>query len=163
MEKTNETGKGLNKVTFKISGMTCAACSSRIEKRLSKVEGVHKAAVNLAVEKAAVEYDVKRVNPEQLIEVIRDTGYDVVLDKVELRLKGMTCAACAARLEKALSGLDGVVKAVVNFAMGNATVEYNASQVTVGDMIKAVQKAGYDAEEKTRRMKTLKKGSAKGR
>ena len=157
MEKTNETGKGFGKVTFKISGMTCAACSSRVEKRLSKVEGVHKAAVNLAVEKATVEYDVKRVSPEQLIEVIRDTGYDVVLDKVELRLKGMTCAACAARLEKALNKLDGVVKAVVNFAMGNAMVEYNASQVTVGDMIKAVQRAGYDAEEKTREDEDIEK------
>jgi Cu+-exporting ATPase len=150
MEKMNDAGNRPGKVVFKVSGMTCAACSSRIEKRLNKVEGVHKAAVNLAVEKAAVEYDVKRVSPEQLIEVIRDTGYDVVLDKVELRLKGMTCAACAARLEKALNRLDGVVKASVNFAMGNATVEYNASQVTVGDMIKAVQRAGYDAEEKTR-------------
>ncbi|NLZ91374.1 MAG: copper-translocating P-type ATPase [Clostridiales bacterium] len=157
VEKTNETGKGFGKVTFKISGMTCAACSSRVEKRLSKVEGVHKAAVNLAVEKATVEYDVKRVSPEQLIEVIRDTGYDVVLDKVELRLKGMTCAACAARLEKALNKLDGVVKAVVNFAMGNAMVEYNASQVTVGDMIKAVQRAGYDAEEKTREDEDIEK------
>jgi Cu+-exporting ATPase len=150
MEKMNDAGNRPGKLVFKVSGMTCAACSSRIEKRLNKVEGVHKAAVNLAVEKAAVEYDVKRVSPEQLIEVIRDTGYDVVLDKVELRLKGMTCAACAARLEKALNRLDGVVKASVNFAMGNATVEYNASQVTVGDMIKAVQRAGYDAEEKTR-------------
>lgn len=150
MEKMNDAGNRPGKVVFKVSGMTCAACSSRIEKRLNKVEGVHKAAVNLAVEKAAVEYDVKRVSSEQLIEVIRDTGYDVVLDKVELRLKGMTCAACAARLEKALNRLDGVVKASVNFAMGNATVEYNASQVTVGDMIKAVQRAGYDAEEKTR-------------
>jgi Cu+-exporting ATPase len=138
------------KVTFKVSGMTCAACSSRIEKRLNRVDGVKKAAVNLAVEKAAVEYDDTRVSPEQLIDIIRDAGYDVVLDKVELRLKGMTCAACAVRLEKALNRLEGVVKAAVNFAAGTASVEYNPSQVAVKDMIEAVQKAGYDAEEKTR-------------
>src|SRR5690554_4139537 len=138
MDNKKDGGNEPGKVVFKVSGMTCAACSSRIEKRLNRVEGVKSAAVNLAVEKATVEYDVNRVSPEQLIEVIRDTGYDVVLDKVELRLKGMTCAACAARLEKALNRLDGVVKAAVNFAMGNATVEYNASQVTVRDMIKAV-------------------------
>ncbi len=150
MEKTNDAGNRLSKVTFKISGMTCAACSSRVEKRLSKVEGVMKAAVNLAVEKATVEYDGTRVNPGKLIEVIRDTGYDVVLDRVELRLKDMTCAACAARLEKVLNRLGGVSKAVINFAMENATVEYNPSQVTVRDMIAAVQRAGYDAEERTR-------------
>src|SRR5690554_3891437 len=113
MEKRSENT--FEKVTFKVSGMTCAACSSRIEKRLNRVEGVKRAAVNLAVEKAAVEYDGTRVSPEQLIEIIRDTGYDVVLDKVELRLKGMTCAACAVRLEKALNRLEGVVKAAVNF------------------------------------------------
>ena len=74
-----------------------------------------------------------------------------MLDRVELRLKGMTCAACAARLEKVLNRLGGVSKAVINFAMENATVEYNPSQVTVRDMIAAVQRAGYDAEERTRR------------
>jgi Cu+-exporting ATPase len=147
MEKRSENT--FEKVTFKVSGMTCAACSSRIEKRLNRVEGVKRAAVNLAVEKAAVEYDGTRVSPEQLIEIIRDTGYDVVLDKVELRLKGMTCAACAVRLEKALNRLEGVVKAAVNFAVGTATVEYNPSQVAVKDMIEEVQRAGYDAEEKT--------------
>jgi Cu+-exporting ATPase len=157
MDNKKDGGNEPGKAVFRVSGMTCAACSSRIEKRLNMVEGVHKAAVNLAVEKATVEYDVNRVSPEKLIEVIRDTGYDVVLDKVELRLKGMTCAACAARLEKALNRLDGVVKAAVNFAMGNATVEYNASQVTVRDMIKAVQRAGYDAEEKTREDEDIEK------
>ncbi|MDD2573957.1 MAG: heavy metal translocating P-type ATPase [Firmicutes bacterium] len=70
--------------------------------------------------------------------------------KVTFRISGMTCAACAARLEKALNRLEGVSKAVINFAMENATVEYNPSQVTVRDMIAAVQKAGYDAEEKIR-------------
>ena len=61
------------------------------------------------------------------------------------------------KAEKALNRLDGVVKAAVNFAMGNATVEYNASQVTVRDMIKAVQRAGYDAEEKTREDEDIEK------
>ncbi|HQA49033.1 MAG TPA: heavy metal-associated domain-containing protein, partial [Bacillota bacterium] len=94
MDNKKDGGNEPGKAVFRVSGMTCAACSSRIEKRLNMVEGVHKAAVNLAVEKATVEYDVNRVSPEKLIEVIRDTGYDVVLDRVELRLKGMTCAAC---------------------------------------------------------------------
>jgi Cu+-exporting ATPase len=150
MEKSSNSGNTFSKVTFKISGMTCAACSSRVEKKLNKVKGVHKAAVNLAVEKATVEYEGAKVGAGHLIEVIRDTGYDVVLDRVELKIKGMTCAACAARLEKALNRLDGVVKAAINFAMETASVEYNSSQVTVKEMIKAVQRAGYDAEEKTR-------------
>jgi Cu+-exporting ATPase len=150
MDKGSNAGNGHGKVTFRVSGMTCAACSSRIEKMLNKVDGVHKASVNLAIEKATVEYDNSKVGPDRLIEVIRDTGYDVVLDKAELRLKGMTCAACAARLEKVLNRLDGVIAATVNLATESAAVEYNPSQVSVADMIKAVQRAGYDAEEKTR-------------
>lgn len=137
-----------SKITFNISGMTCAACSSRLEKRLNMAEGVEKAAVNLAVEKATIEYDGAKTDPGRLIGVVRDTGYDVALDKAELRLKGMTCAACAARLEKALNNLEGVTRATVNFATESAAVEYNPPQVTVRDMIKAVQGAGYDGEER---------------
>ncbi len=148
MENGNNGSSSYSKVTFRVSGMTCAACSSRIEKRLGTVKGVHKAAVNLAVEKATVEYDSLQIDPGRLIEIIRDTGYDVVLDRAELRLKGMTCAACSARLEKVLNKLDGVLNATINFAMETAVVEYNSLQITVRDMIEAVQRAGYDAEEK---------------
>lgn len=146
----HEGDNGSSKVTFSISGMTCAACSSRLEKRLSTAAGVKKATVNLAVGRATVEYDNKKVDPIGLIDVVRDTGYDVVLEKIELILKGMTCAACAARLEKVLRNLEGVTGAVINFAVGSATVEYNPTQISLGDMVKAVQGAGYDAEEKTR-------------
>ncbi len=137
------------KVTFMVSGMTCAACSSRIDKRLNTAEGVRRATVNLALGKAMVEYDDKKTDAMDLISIIRDTGYDVVLEKTELALKGMTCAACAARLEKVLNSQEGIMKAVVNFAIESAAVEYNPAQVSIDDIIKAVQRAGYDAEEKT--------------
>jgi P-type Cu+ transporter len=64
-----------NKVTLKISGMSCAACSSKIEKKLSKLEGVTKAAVNLATEKATVEFDNSKIKVPELITVIVNLGY----------------------------------------------------------------------------------------
>lgn len=148
MAKQKE-GNDNRKVAFMVSGMTCAACSSRIDKRLNTAEGVRRATVNLALGKAMVEYDNKKTDAMDLIGIIRDTGYDVVLEKTELALKGMTCAACAARLEKVLNSQEGIMKAVVNFAIESAAVEYNPAQVSIDDIIKAVQRAGYDAEEKT--------------
>ncbi len=68
-----------DKVTLAIHGMTCAACSSRVEKSLRKVDGVIEAHVNLANEKATVIFDDAKTNPEQLIECVIKTGYDAAV------------------------------------------------------------------------------------
>ena len=68
----------LNKETIKIGGMTCAACSSRIEKALSKTEGISKASVNLATETAAVEYDPEKIQLSGIEEVVKKTGYEII-------------------------------------------------------------------------------------
>lgn len=142
-----------NKETLKISGMSCAACAARIEKNLSKLEGVSRVAVNYAVEKAVVEYDDGIVNAEKFGEVIKKLGYEVVEEKassqvkIDLKLKGMSCAACAARIEKKLNKTEGIKKAVVNFATEKASVEYDSSRVKVSDIIKAVEALGYSAEQ----------------
>ncbi len=67
-----------------------------------------------------------------------------VMTKVEFSIRGMTCASCAARVEKKLSGLDGVA-ATVNFATAKATVTAPAS-VPVSRLIEAVEQAGYGAD-----------------
>ena len=132
-------------VQLKISGMTCAACSARIEKGLSKLAGVEKAAVNLASEKAVVTYDPAQTNPEVMAEKIHDLGYAVVKDKVEFAIIGMTCAACAARIEKGLQKLPGVYAANVNLATEKAVVEYNDSELTITEMQAKVKQLGYEA------------------
>ena len=142
----------VKKETLKISGMSCAACAARIEKGLNKLEGVKKAAVNFAIEKAVVEYDDTEVNAEKFDEVIKKLGYEIIKEKapseskIDLKLKGMTCAACTAKIEKKLNKLEGVQKATVNFATEKATVEYDSSMVKVSDMIKAVEALGYNAQ-----------------
>jgi Cu+-exporting ATPase len=141
------------KESFKISGMSCAACAARIEKGLSKLDGVSWANVNFAMEKATVEYDDKLVSMQDLESSIKKLGYEVIEEKaagesrVDLRIKGMTCAACAAKIEKKLSKLGGVVKATVNLATEKASVEFDPAEIKVSDMIKAVQSLGYDAEK----------------
>lgn len=68
----------MNKETIQIGGMTCAACSSRVEKALSKTEGIITASVNLATETAAVEYDPEKIQLSEIEEVVKKTGYEVI-------------------------------------------------------------------------------------
>jgi Cu+-exporting ATPase len=88
--------KELRKASIKIVGMTCTSCAQAIERGLSKAEGVDRASVNFATETAYVEYDGKAITEKELVEVVRDTGYDVAEEpqRVTLRIGGMTCASC---------------------------------------------------------------------
>ena len=70
---------------LQISGMTCAACANRIEKGLKKVEGVHDANVNFALEKTKIIYDPQKTNPQQFKEKVESLGYGIVSDKAEFR------------------------------------------------------------------------------
>ena len=64
-------------IELPITGMTCASCANRIERRLNKLEGVH-ASVNYATEKATVDYDPAAVGPEALIGAVEAAGYQAV-------------------------------------------------------------------------------------
>jgi Cu+-exporting ATPase len=131
------------KVIIPVTGMTCASCVATVEKQLSGVTGVSSANVNLSSEKASVEYDPNKVDERNLIGSIKEAGYGVTLEKKTLNIGGMTCASCVSNVEKALSEVPGVISAIVNLASEKATVEYLAGEVTLADLRKAVQGAGY--------------------
>ena len=141
-----------SKETIRISGMSCAACAARVEKVLNNLEGIKNAAVNLAVEKAAVEYDKNIISIEDIIDAIKKLGYDAVSEQADtissavLKVSGMSCAACAARVEKQLGSLEGVHSAAVNLASERASVEYDSEKIKTSDLIKAVEAIGYKAE-----------------
>lgn len=128
-----------------ITGMTCAACATRIEKGLKKLDGVKDANVNFALEKSSVIYDPAMISPKDLQTKIEDLGYGVAVEKEKLSITGMTCAACSARIEKVLNKQDGVMEANVNLALETATVSYNPSAVSVAEVIKKIENLGYGA------------------
>ncbi|PGT80073.1 heavy metal translocating P-type ATPase [Bacillus cereus] len=134
---------------LQISGMTCAACANRIEKGLKKVEGVHDANVNFALEKTKIMYDPQKTNPQQFKQKVESLGYGIVSDKAEFIVSGMTCAACANRVEKRLNKLEGVNGATVNFALESATVDFNPDEIHVNEMKSAITKLGYKLEVKS--------------
>jgi len=135
--------KEKKKAELKISGMTCATCSSTIEKSLSKLPGVFKAQVNLGSELASVEYDPAQVNLGVLDKTVTDAGYGTVNETVILRIGGMTCATCEKTVTEALQRLDGVLQVSVNLSTEKAMVTYNPRMVLLADMKKAVENAGY--------------------
>jgi Cu+-exporting ATPase len=142
----------IQKESLSISGMSCAACAARIEKKLNKHPGVIQAIVNLATEKATVEFDDAAVTNGDIEEEIIGLGYGVIREeakannRTELVLRGMSCAACSARIEKRLAKLDGVIMASVNLATERATIEYDAGKIQVAEMIRTVEALGYGAE-----------------
>lgn len=137
----------VKEANFQITGMTCAACATRIEKGISKMEGVERANVNLALEKSSIQYDPSKLNEADFEKKIEALGYGVVKQKAEFDITGMTCAACATRIEKGLNKLQGVGTANVNLALEKATIEFNPSEVTAADIIAKVEKLGYGAHQ----------------
>lgn len=136
----------VKKINIDIVGMTCAACSNRVERVLAKQEGVLSVVVNLLANKANIEFDTDKIKPEELVKVIEKTGYNVPLLKTTLIVEGMTCAACSSRVEKVLNKQEGVVKATVNLSTNKAVVEYPSGVIDEDILVKIIEKAGYKAE-----------------
>jgi Cu+-exporting ATPase len=135
-------------LTVGVTGMTCAGCSSRVEKVLNKMDGVE-AQVNLTTEKATVNYDPASVTVEDITSKIENMGYGVLTQKTEFDIEGMTCAACSSRIEKVLNKQPGVKQATVNLAAESAVVEYNPNTLEIPDIIGRIKKLGYGANEKS--------------
>lgn len=81
--------------------MTCASCVGRVENALKALPGVTRASVNLATERAEVEFSGE-ADPAAVASAIDGVGYAAGEDTTELAIEGMTCASCVGRVEKAL-------------------------------------------------------------
>ncbi len=144
---SSPAGGELKKVQIPITGMSCASCVAKIEKGLSKMSGISDAKVNFATEKATITFDPSRVHMGDFVSTINDLGYEAGMEKVTLPIHGMSCASCVKKVEGALNGLEGVVRASVNFATERATVQYIPGAVSMEDFRKAVKEAGYEILE----------------
>ena len=134
----------ISTIELPVTGMTCVNCANTIERTLKKTAGVSTAAVNYANERAQVQFDPSQVTPAQLVERVRQAGYDVTVAHTEIPLLGMTCANCANTIERTLKKLPGISLAGVNFASERASVDYVPGAISIADMVAAIRKAGYD-------------------
>ena len=79
MTTTVRPSASSERVDLPITGMTCAACAARIERSLEKAEGVEEASVNLATERATIQFDPAVTGLEKIVETIRGAGYDAIV------------------------------------------------------------------------------------
>src|SRR5512145_621144 len=115
-----DPGSAIARWTIPVEGMTCASCVARVEKGLSRVDGVASASVNLAAKTATV-----------------------TVDTASFPVEGMSCASCVARVEKALGAVPGVLSASVNLATKSGTVEFMPGVADREALRAAGEGAGY--------------------
>jgi Cu+-exporting ATPase len=144
----------IERITLSLEGMSCASCALSIEKALKKINGVNTVNVNLMTEKALIVGT--DLEPSMLIQAVKNAGYDASLDSVEknkedltkntkiYQVNGMSCAACAINVEKALKKIPGVITANVNIATEKAHVTIDPDIASERKMAEAVQNAGYE-------------------
>ena len=137
--------------TYAVGGMHCAACSSRIERVVSGLDGVDSASVNLATEKMVSTYDPELLPEDALFERVAELGFSLSPDRstqktVTLAITGMHCASCSSRIEKVLNNKEGIVSAAVNLASEQARVAYDPDLINVRQMREAIGELGFTAE-----------------
>ena len=158
--------------TYKITGMTCAACAKAVERVVRKLDGVEEQSVNIATEKLKIVYDNSKVSFDTIKGAIEKAGYGVEVEEdnksIEMKIEGMTCASCAKAVERVVKKFDGIESINVNIATDKATIIYNPSLVKLSQIKGAIEKAGYkpieeekslnideDKLKKEKEMKTL--------
>lgn len=132
-------------LTLPVAGMTCASCSTRVERALKKLPGVRSASVNLATETASVQTE-PGVALATLTTAIERAGYQVPDTHTALAIQGMTCASCSSRVERALNKVPGVWQASVNLATNQASIRHLALSGMADTLVSAVRTAGYEAQ-----------------
>ncbi len=136
-----------NHLTLPIIGMTCANCVVTVERNLKNLEGVHSASVNLASERASLEFDPTVLDQDAILDRIRRAGYDVAMGEADLVLKRLSDDNDARRLERALLKRGGIVEATVNLATERAWVRYIPTVVSQGEIRRAIKDAGFEVLE----------------
>lgn len=135
-------------LSLPIEGMTCASCVGRVERAISEVPGVASVSVNLATERANVEFVDGRSDVGAVADAVLAAGYTPVTQTTELTITGMTCASCVGRVEKALLKVPGVRAASVNLATETARIEA-VGGIPAYVLVDAVESAGYTASART--------------
>ena len=135
--------------TYLIEGMSCASCAAHIEESLKQVDNLSDVNVNLATSKLTLSRGegIDRTEVEKIVEKL---GYKLTyISSIEERtfiLEGMSCATCAKNIEDTISSLDGIEEVVVNFATEKMVVKFDKETLSVAEIERKVEEAGYKAK-----------------
>ncbi|KAL6563946.1 Copper-transporting ATPase hma4 [Orobanche hederae] len=140
-------------LVFKVVGITCSSCVASIEAALGRLDGVQSVMVSVLQGQAVVKYVPEVVTAKLIKETVEDTGFEVSefpeqdIAMCRLRIKGMACTSCSESVERALLMVDGVKKAVVGLALGEAKIHFDPNVTNTDHIINMVEvDAGFGAE-----------------
>ncbi|MCK8825993.1 heavy metal translocating P-type ATPase [Fuchsiella alkaliacetigena] len=142
-----QTSKGLKKISFEIHGMSCAACSNRVEQQLAVIEGIEEVTVVLTTEKATVKYDPQLIGLMDILELVEEVGYSVNLVEESLQVDGITCAACINRIEGRLEQLSGLIEVNGNLTTNQVKVKYLSDLLSYQQLVNSIEEIGYQVVE----------------
>ena len=135
------------KKSYQLGGVSCQVCVNKIEKKVSKLDGIREAMVNLSTEKLSVDYDEMILKEEVIIEVVKKLGYDIEeesdLKEIELDIDGISCQVCVNKIEKKVSKLDGVKSVIVNLANSRGKIVYDSDIIKLSEILEVMTKMGY--------------------
>ena len=138
-----------DQLSLSIEGMTCSACSSRLERAFKSQQGIVDADVNLQLERANVKFQPEEIDLEGVVDVVERTGFNVGTESKSFGLEGMTCANCASRAEKALNNSPGVLSANVNLALETSEVTYYQHVTGFQQLQNMVEQVGFRLTQQT--------------
>ncbi len=130
------------KAVIPVKGMTCVNCAAAIQKDISKLVGVKSANVNYANEKAVVEFDPSSVGLDKFISSINELGYQAVTETVTIPVIDLDVSRVQ-ELEKIVTAIDGVLKALINPTAGTIEIEYIPGQIGMRDIRRTIERAGF--------------------
>ncbi|MDQ1253571.1 MAG: Zn2+/Cd2+-exporting ATPase [Euryarchaeota archaeon] len=147
-----------------VNGLDCPDCAAKAEKAVKRIPGVVDATIVFPVGRLDVEYDPKQTGIAQVLDKIKNLGYeareynlktdlmkDLTRDRPTVQssqttdfcISGMDCADCAAKLEKHISRVPGVENANVNFGASKVTVTHNGQ---TAEILSTIEKMGYSGK-----------------
>ena len=151
-------------LTLPVYGMSCQKCVAKLSAALEALAGVRAVRVSLEARAVSLQYDGRKLSRSGIEQAVQQAGYrlhpDAAVESetpvnteqrqgqaetVTLRLAGMTCANCAATIEKGLARQAGVIAAQVNFAAESASVRYDPAQTGPESLVARVNDLGYRA------------------
>ena len=132
------------RTVMKIGGMHCAGCVNSIQGFVSELNGVRKVEVNLATEKATIEFDPLQVKLDTIEKAIQEIGYKVVYEKINLKVAGISDSSDSERIENSLKQMEGIKSVSVNYGSSQINIEYNSALLSASDVRKRIIDFGYE-------------------
>ncbi|EMA29726.1 heavy metal translocating P-type ATPase [Haloarcula japonica] len=143
---------GVHVAQLSVPEMDCPSCAGKVETSVRELAGIVAVDPQVATGRLTVEYDEAETDMDAIAARVDAAGYTVADDGSETLQFGvpeMDCASCAGKVESALGGVDGIRSVETRPTTGTVVVTYDRNATTEGDIVAAIESAGYEVTETT--------------